>query len=66
MRTVRIDCVDKDWKMLLKKNLQDGDEVDLIDFDYTLDGPFCEMLAIAHSMRFTIRPESKAGFFKKN
>jgi hypothetical protein len=58
--------VDKDWKMLLKKNLQDGDQVDLINFDYTLDGRFCEMLAVSHSMRFTIHPENKAGFFKKN
>ena len=49
MRPLKIDCSKKNWKALLKRNLQDGIEVNLLDLNYSMDAPFCEMLAMADS-----------------
>ena len=64
-RAVRINCKDKDWPTLLKNNLQEGLEVDLINFDYSLDGHICELLAVTHNRRFELDSKNSAGFFKK-
>jgi hypothetical protein len=61
----RINCIAPDWRNVLKTNLQEGLEVELINFDYTLNGQFCEMLAMAHRMRLELDVKNKAGFFKK-
>ena len=65
MRPLKIDCSDANWKTLLKRNLQDGIEVELLGFDYAVEGQFCEILAISHSMSFRLNFKEKAGMFKK-
>jgi hypothetical protein len=65
MRPLKINCAEKDWKTLLKRNLQDGIEVDLENFDYTSEGQFCEMLAISHSMGLRLDVRNKCGQFRK-
>ena len=63
MNPLTIDCSDKNWKSQLKRRLQDGIEVD--NFDYTADGPFCELLALSHSMSFRLAARNQAGRFRK-
>jgi hypothetical protein len=41
-------------------------ELDLINFDYTVDGSFVEMLALAHSMRFVLDAKHNVGFFRND
>jgi hypothetical protein len=65
MKPLNIDCAEKDWRTLLKRNLQDGIEVTLDNFDYSTDGQFCEILAISHSMDFRLDVRNKAGKFRK-
>ena len=65
MRPLKIDCSDASWKTFLKRNLQDGIEVELLGFDYATDGHFCEILAISHSMTFRLNFKKKTGLFKK-
>jgi hypothetical protein len=65
MKPLNIDCADKDWKALLKRNLQEGIEVTLDNFYYTEDGQFCELLAMSHSMNFRLDVRNKAGHFTK-
>jgi hypothetical protein len=65
MKPIIINCCDHDWKILLKRNLQEGIEATLDNFDYTTDGEFCELLALAHSMTFRLDVKNKAGRFKK-
>jgi hypothetical protein len=65
MKPLRIDCAEENWKSLLKRNLQDRIEVTLDNFDYTTDGQFCELLALAHSMDFRLDVRNKAGRFTK-
>jgi len=65
MSPIIISCKASDWKNVLKVNLQDGIEADLIDFDYTLDGHFCELLAAAHSMRFKLDAQNNTGSFRR-
>ena len=65
MQPVKIDCANKDWKLLLKTNLQDGVEADLVNFYYTENGEFCEMIAFAHAMEFTLDARNSAGFFRR-
>jgi len=55
MRPLKIDCAEANRKVLLKRNLQEGIEVDLENLDYAVDGVLCEILAMSHSMR----PENK-------
>ena len=62
---VEIDCRDKDWKSHLKLNLQEGNGVALIHFDYIPDGEFCEMLALLHSCNFKLHARNGAGSIKK-
>lgn len=45
---IAIDCSNREWKSHLKQTLQEGHEVDVMPFDYTADGEFCEMLALGH------------------
>jgi hypothetical protein len=61
-----IDCNNKDWRGDAKAHLQKGEEVELKNLDYTTWGKFCEMLAIAHSMRFVFDAKNKTGAFKRN
>jgi hypothetical protein len=63
MKPLTINCADKDWKLLLKRNLQEGTEVILDNFYYTEEGQFCEMLALSHSMDFRLDVRSKTGHF---
>jgi hypothetical protein len=65
MNPIVISCKASDWKNALKVNLQDGIEADLTNFDYTVDGHFCELLAVAHSMRLKLDAKNNTGFFRK-
>jgi hypothetical protein len=65
MNPVKISCAEPDWRNVLKTDLQDGLDVDLTNFDYTLDGQFCELLAMSHSMQFKLDARNGAGFFRK-
>ena len=65
MRPLTIDCSDENWKSLLKRNLQEGIEVTLGNFDYAVDGQFCELLALSHSMSFRLDVRNHAGRFRK-
>jgi hypothetical protein len=64
MTPIIVSCKASDWKNVLKVNLQDGIEADLTNFDYTIDGHFCELLAVAHSMRFKLDAKNSTGFFR--
>ena len=65
MKPLRIDCAEENWKVLLKRNLQDGIEVDLDNLDYGVDGVLCEILAMAHSMTLRYNSRTKSWLFKK-
>jgi hypothetical protein len=60
-----IDCSNAGWKPFLKNSLQEGRDVDLGNFDYTVDGQFCELLALSSGMVFSLDVNRKAGFFRK-
>lgn len=47
MRPLKIDCAEANWKVLLKRNLQEGIEVDMDNSDYAVDGVLCEILAMS-------------------
>jgi len=64
-RVINIDCRDKDWKSRLKLGLQADKAVSLVHFDYTVDGQFCEMLALAHNYGFRLDAPGETGHFKK-
>lgn len=65
MRPLRIDCSEANWKVLLKRNLQDGIEADLDNWDYAADGVFCEILAMSHSKTLRYNARNKSRVFKK-
>ena len=65
MRPLEIDCAEANWKLLLKRNLQEGIEVDLLNLNYNVDGQFCTILAIAHSMTLRYNSRTMAWLFKK-
>ena len=65
MKPLKIDCANENWKSLLKRNLQDGIEATLDNFDYTADGQFCELLAVSHSMNFRLDVRNKVGHFTR-
>ena len=65
MRPLKIDCTNGNWKILLKRNLQEGIEVDLLHPDYVADGQFCELLAMSHSMTLRLDTRKKAALFRK-
>jgi hypothetical protein len=65
MRPLKIDCAENNWKILLKRNLQEEIEVDLLNFDYSIDGLFFEMLAISHSMTLRLDAQNSVGKFRK-
>jgi hypothetical protein len=65
MRPLKIDCGSADWKKLLKRNLQEGIEVELLGLDYEADGLLCEILAISHSMTFRLDFRKKSAIFRK-
>jgi hypothetical protein len=50
---------------VLKVNLQDGKEADLTNFDYTIDGHFCELIAVSHSMRLQLDAKNNTGLFRR-
>ena len=54
MSTVTIDCNAPLWRNALKTNLQEGNEVDLLNIDYTTYVVFCELLAFSHGMTFKL------------
>lgn len=62
---VSINCANREWKPFLKQSLQERREVDLLNFDYTVDGQFCEMLALSHHVIFTLDVKRNIGFFRK-
>ena len=66
MKPLNLDCRNKDWKTLLKRNLQDGIEVTLDNCDYATEGQFLEVLAISHSMSFRLDVRKKTGSFRKS
>jgi len=65
MNPIVINCKASDWKNVLKVNLQDGREADLTNFDYTIDGHFCELLAVSHSMRLQLDAKNNTGLFRR-
>jgi hypothetical protein len=65
MKPLNNDCAEKDWRTLLKRNLQDGIEVTLDNFDYSIDGQFCEILAISHALTFRLDIRNKGGKVQK-
>jgi hypothetical protein len=65
MKPPIINCTSLDWKSTLKSRLQKGVEVDLSNFEYTIDGALCEMLALSHGMVFKLDAKNRAGHFRK-
>jgi hypothetical protein len=65
MKKVIIDSKSAAWRTLLKTHLQDGREVDLKNFDYTVDGQFCELLTVSHGMTFKLDAKHSVGHFRK-
>jgi hypothetical protein len=65
MRPLKIECANPNWKIALKKNLQEGIEVDLLDLDYLADWQFFEILALSHSMTLRLDTRQKIGKFRK-
>ncbi len=61
----KLDCRKADWKPRLKLFLQDEDAVDLVHFDYTVDGQFCETPALPHAYHFKLDARNGTGFFTK-
>jgi len=64
MTPIVIGCKAPNGKNVLKVNLQDGIEADLVNFDYTVDGHFCELLAVSHSMRLKLDAKNNTGFIR--
>ena len=65
MNPVNINCASGEWKLLLRRNLQE--ELDLSNFDYTpMDVRFCELLAWSHEMVFSLDANRGTGHFRKN
>ena len=62
-----IDCAHTDWKEALHSHLYNGIEADLINFQYTLHGEACELLAQAFAMEFQLDrdPSTNAAHFRK-
>jgi PHP family Zn ribbon phosphoesterase len=60
-----IDCLQPGWKEDLKTELQNGREAKIINFNYTVDGQFCEAVAAAHHMVLTLDSKAHVGSFKK-
>lgn len=65
MKKIVIDCKSSKWRMVLKSHPQEGREVDLKSFDYTIDGQFCELLTVSHSTTFKLDAKHSAGYFRK-
>jgi hypothetical protein len=65
MRPLKIECANPNWKIALKKNLQEGIEVDLLDLDYLADWQFCDIVAFAHSMTMRLDTRQKTGKFRR-
>jgi len=65
MRPLKIECANPNWRILLKKNLQEGIEADVSELDYAADWQFCEILAISHSMTLRLDTKNKIGKFRK-
>lgn len=63
MKKVVIDCKSTAWRTLLKTHLQEGREVDLKNFDYTVDGQFCELLTVSHARTFKLDAKHSVGHF---
>jgi hypothetical protein len=59
-----VDCNAPLWRNALKTTLQEGNEVDLTNLDYTVEGAFCELLAFAHGMTFTLDAKQSIGSFR--
>lgn len=64
MPLVKIDCAQDDWKNILKNAIQEGNEAELVNFDYSINGQFCAELTISHALQFVLDPKERAGFFK--
>jgi hypothetical protein len=60
-----INCLQAGWKEELKTELQNGREAKIINFNYTVDGQFCETVAAAHDMVLTLDAKAHVGSFKK-
>jgi len=65
IRPIEIDCAEKNWETLLKRNLQEGIEIDLLGLDDSADGLFCEVLAGSHSMTLRLDVRNSVGKFRK-
>ena len=59
-----LDCNAPLWRNALKTAVQEGNEVDLTNLDYTAEGAFCELLAFAHGMIFTLDAKRSLGSFR--
>lgn len=41
-KRIKIDCRDYDWQQRLESHLKAEGEVDLVNFNLSLDGPLCD------------------------
>ena len=64
MSATLLDCKAPLWRNALKTNLQEGNEVDLANLDYTVEGAFCELLAFTHGMKFKLDAKNSIGSFR--
>jgi hypothetical protein len=64
----KINCQDAEWSFVLYSTLQNGIEVDLINFDNALHGDSCKSLARAFDLSFSMNGDSQAkiAHFRKN
>ncbi|HTL56833.1 MAG TPA: hypothetical protein VL361_14225 [Candidatus Limnocylindrales bacterium] len=62
-----VDCAHPDWKEAVHSHLYNGIEVDLINFEYSLHGESCELLAQSSTMEFKLDrdPDARAAHFRK-
>jgi hypothetical protein len=57
---VEIDCLDAStWEALLEATILKGWDAELLNFDYTLHGSFCDKLAKRRNVELVIKPKSK-------
>ncbi len=63
-----INCHDAGWNLMLYSTLDNGLEIDLVDFDKRVHGQSCELLARAFALNFSLNGDSQAktAYFRRN
>lgn len=65
MRRVRINCAQEDWRSRLEKAVADGNNAELVNFDYASNGKVCEILVMNRALHLVSDPQSHAGLLKR-